>query len=104
MRDGLWMKGVSAMALSNDEQRTLDEIECALRDDDPMFVNAVSLDHLRRHRVIVGGLAFLLGAVMLVLGEVASQAQLAVGVIVGVAGFVSMFVAIAWMLRRRHHT
>jgi Protein of unknown function (DUF3040). len=92
------------MALSNDEQRTLDEIERALRDEDPVFVNAVSLDHLRRHRVIVGGLAFLLGAVMLVLGEVASQAQLAVGVIVGVAGFVTMFVAIAWMLRRRHHT
>ena len=91
------------MALSNDEQRTLDEIERGLRDD-PTFVNTVSFDHRRRHRVIVGGLAFLLGAVMLVLGEVASQAQLAVGVIVGVAGFVSMFVAIAWMLRRRHHT
>jgi hypothetical protein len=91
------------MALSNDEQRTLDQIERALRDDDPTFVNAVSLDHLRRHRVIVGGFAFLLGAVMLVLGEVASQTQLAAGVIVGVAGFVSMFVAIAWMLRR-HHT
>ena len=92
------------MALSNDEQRTLDEIERALRDDDPTFVNAVSLDHLRRHRAVVGGFAFLLGLVLLVVGEVASQAQLAVGVIVGVAGFVSMFFAIAWMLRRRHHT
>src|SRR6478752_883697 len=33
------------MALSNEEQRTLDEIERALRDDNPKYVNAVSVDH-----------------------------------------------------------
>jgi hypothetical protein len=53
-RDRPETKEGSAMALSNDEQRTLDEIECALRDDDPAFVYAVSLDH---HRAIVGGFA-----------------------------------------------
>ena len=91
------------MALSNDEQRTLDEIERGLRDD-PTFVNAVSFDHRRRHRAIVGGLAFLLGVVVLMVGEVASQAQLALGVVVSLAGFVSMFAAVAWMFHSRNHT
>ncbi|HEY5115484.1 MAG TPA: DUF3040 domain-containing protein [Mycobacterium sp.] len=92
------------MALSNDEQRTLDEIERALRDDDPTFADTVTFDHLRRHHAIVGGLVFLLGLMVLVVGEIASQAQLAVGVIVSVGGFVSMVAAVAWMIRRRHRT
>ena len=92
------------MALSNDEQRTLDEIERALRDDDPTFVSTVNFDHVRRHRVVVGGLAFLFGLVVLVVGEIASQAQLAAGVIVSVAGFVSMVAAIGWMLHRGQHS
>ena len=92
------------MALSNQEQRTLDEIERALREDDPGFVNAVSLDHLRRHRVLVGGSAALLGMILLVVGEVAAQAQLVIGVTVSTIGFVVMFVAIAWTIRRRNYT
>lgn len=88
------------MALSKDEQRTLDEIERALRDEDPRFATTVNFDHLLRRRMILGGLTFLLGIVAMVIGEVASQAQLAVGVVVGVAGFVVMFTAVAWMLRR----
>jgi len=92
------------MALSNDEQRTLDEIERALRDDDPTFVTAVSFDHLRRHRAIVGGLAFLFGMVALVAGEVVSQTQLAAGVTISLAGFVVMFAAIALTFRGRDHT
>lgn len=89
------------MALTNDEQRTLDEIERALRDDDPTFANAVNFEHLRRHRAILGGIGFLLGLVVLVVGEITSQAQLLVGVVVGVAGFVAMFAAIAWMFSSR---
>ena len=88
------------MALSKDEQRTLDEIERALHDEDPRFAATVDFDHLLRRRIIWGGLAFLLGMVAMVIGEVASQAQLAVGVVVGVAGFVAMFTAVAWMLSR----
>ncbi len=87
------------MALTNDEQRTLDEIERALRDDDPTFVNAVNLDHLRHHRKIVSALAFLVGLILLMAGEIASQAQLAVGIAIGVAGFTVMFAAIAWKVR-----
>jgi Protein of unknown function (DUF3040) len=98
-----WTKEGSAMALSNDEQRTLDEIERALRDDDPTFVNAVSLDHLRRHRAILGGFAFLLGMVVLVVGEVVSQALLVAGLIISLTGFMVMFSAIAWTFRGRDH-
>ena len=83
------------MALSNHEQRTLDEIERALRDEDPLFVHTVSFGRLRRRRVMMGALAFLLGMVVLVVGEVAAQAHLAVGVVVGLAGFVTMFAAAA---------
>ena len=37
-----WTERRTAMALSNHEQRTLDEIERALRDGDPTFVNTVN--------------------------------------------------------------
>jgi len=92
------------MALSNDEQHTLDEIERALRDEDPVFVQAVDFDRLRLRRVMTGAVVFLLGMVVLVVGEVASQAQLAVGVIVGVAGFVTMFAAAGWVFIGRRNT
>ena len=92
------------MALSNDEQHTLDEIERALRDEDPVFVITVDFDRLRLRRVMTGALVFLIGMVVLVMGEVASQAQLAVGVIVGIAGFVTMFAAAGWVFIGRRKT
>lgn len=91
------------MALSKDEQRTLDEIERALLDDDPTFESTVDFDHLRRRRSVGGGLAFLLGLTVLVAGEIASQEQLAVGVVGAVVGFVSMVAAVGWILHRQHH-
>ena len=91
------------MALSKQEQRTLDEIERALRDEDPDFANAVNLDHFRRHRALVGGSTLLFGVIVLVLGEIAAQAHSAIGVMISVAGFVVMFVAIAWTIRHRNH-
>ena len=92
------------MALSNDEQHTLDEIERGLRNDDPVFVQAVDFDRLRLRRVMTGALVFLLGMAVLVAGEITSQAQMAVGVIVGVAGFVTMFAAAAWVFIGRRST
>jgi multidrug efflux pump subunit AcrB len=89
------------MALSKDEQRTLDEIERALREEDPNFVSAVSFGRLRRRRIIIGGTAFILGMIALVVGEMVSQVQLAVGVVVSVAGFLGMFVALAWAILPR---
>jgi hypothetical protein len=91
------------MALSKDEQRTLDEIERGLREDIPEFADAARFDRLRRHRVILGGGAFLLGVVALVVGEVVSQVQLTVGVMVSLAGFGAMFAAIAWTVQHRYH-
>ena len=92
------------MPLSKQEQRALDEIECALRDDDPRFVNAVSFDHLRRHRALVGGSLLVLGMILLVVGEIASQAQLVAGIVVSIAGFLLMFAAIAWTIHRPHQS
>ena len=92
------------MALSNDEQHTLDDIERGLRNDDPVFVQAVDFDRLRLRRVMTGALVFLLGMAVLVAGEITSQAQMAVGVIFGVAGFVTMFAAAAWVFIGRRST
>lgn len=92
------------MALSKDDQRTLDEMERALREDDPRFAGTVSFDHQRRHRSVVGGSIFVLGIALLLVGEMASQVQLAAGVLIGLSGFLVMFAAIAWMVRQSHHT
>jgi type IV secretory pathway VirB3-like protein len=67
-------------------------------------VNAVSFDHLRRQRAFVGGSTALLGMVLLVVGEIATQAQLVIGVTVSLAGFAVTFVAIAWLSRHRNYT
>ena len=87
--------------LSKDEQDRLDEIERALRDDDPLFAANVDFYHLQRHQKLIGGAAFILGIVVLVLGAVATQALMAVGVIVSVAGFVVMVAAAKYLLDRR---
>ena len=88
------------MPLSKDEQRRFDEIEQALREDDPSFAATVTFDRLRRHRLIVGGLVFLGGLAVLLGGEVAAQVQLTIGVFVSVGGFVTMLAAAGWMLHR----
>ena len=41
------------MPLSKDEQRRFDEIEQALREDDPLFAATVTFDRLRRRRLII---------------------------------------------------
>lgn len=88
------------MPLSKDEQRRFDGIGQALREDDPLFAATVTFDRLRRHRLILGGLVFLGGLAVLLVGEAAAQAQLAIGVIVSLGGFVTMLAAAGWMLHR----
>jgi hypothetical protein len=87
--------------LSKDEQDRLDEIERALRDDDPLFAANVDFDHLRRHQTMTAGAAFILGIMVLVLGAVATQALMAVGVVVSVTGFVTMVAAAMYLWDRR---
>ena len=94
------------MPLSPEEQRKLDEIEQALRDDDPTLGSSVS--HARpRRRGIVGGVAVLFGSVVLLAGVVAAQAWL--GARVGVAfspaglliGSVGMLAVAGWLFGLR---
>ena len=78
------------MALSEGEQRRLDEIERALRTDDPKFAATITIEHARRHRFVVAALLFVLGMVILVAGLVTADAALWLGVVVSVAGFAAM--------------
>lgn len=92
------------MALSEGEQRRLDEMERALQRDDPRFAANVSIDHVRRRRWIVGGGVFLLGTSILVAGLVATAETTLVGVVIGVTGFLIMIAAAVTVFRPRRHT
>ena len=72
------------MPLSEHEQRMLDEIERALYEDDPKFATSVNVSRIRRRRPIVAGCLFVAGLVALVVGVIATQSLLAVGVVVSV--------------------
>ncbi|GAA2019465.1 DUF3040 domain-containing protein [Nakamurella flavida] len=82
------------MPLSEHEQRMLDEIERALYQDDPKFATSVNVGRIRRRRPILAGIAFLVGLVALVVGVIATQSLLAVGVVVSVLGFLAMVAAV----------
>jgi len=78
------------MPLSEHEQRMLDEIERALYQDDPKFATSVNVSRIRRRRPILAAIAFLVGLVLLVVGVIATQSVLTLGVIVSVTGFLVM--------------
>ncbi len=82
------------MPLSEHEQRMLDEIERALYEDDPKFATSVNVSRIRRRRPIVAGCLFVAGLVALVVGVIATQTLLAVGVVVSVIGFLTMVGAV----------
>jgi len=82
------------MPLSEHEQRMLDEIERALYQDDPKFATSVNVSRIRRRRPILAALAFVVGLVMLVVGVIATQSVLALGVIVSVLGFLVMVASV----------
>jgi hypothetical protein len=89
------------MSLSDEHRRALDEIERALEQDDPTFVATVNHDRLlqlRRRWIIIP--AFLLGAVIMVAGLVATHELLVVGVVSSILGFVMMPAAVALLLRQ----
>jgi hypothetical protein len=78
------------MALSEYEQRKLDEIERALHRDDPGFAGTINFATMRRHRRLVAAAVFVVGLLVLVVGAVLAQGPPLVGVAVSVLGFLVM--------------
>ncbi len=78
------------MPLSEHEQRMLDQIERALYEEDPKFATSVDVSRIRRRRPIAAAAVFVVGLVCLVVGVIATQNVLALGVVVSVVGFLVM--------------
>jgi hypothetical protein len=79
--------------LSEHEQRQLEQIEQALRADDPRFANVVHAADPRVHyrrRVIAAAFGFLIGVGLLLAGVVINVA------LIGVAGFMVMLACSMW--------
>ncbi len=75
------------MPLSEEELRLLEQMERALVAEDPKFASTLRGTRIRQHarrQVVLGGLAFVVGIVLLMTGAVAQQ------IAVGVVGFVVM--------------
>ena len=89
------------MPLSEDDQRKLDQIEQALAKDDPQFAETVNIDRWRRRRIVLAGASFTIGMVVLLVGLVITQAVLVLGVIISIAGALTMTAAAAVFLRGR---
>jgi len=91
------------MALSEGEQRRLDEIERALASDDPKFASTITIDQFRRHRAILAAALFVIGMVGVVAGLVITDGVLWAGVIISVAGVAAMVAGalVFFRIRRR---
>ena len=89
------------MTLSEGEQRRLDEIERALKSDDPNFGTTITISQFRRHRAIVAGTVFVLGMVALVTGLVVADAALWFGIAITLAGCALMVLAAVMFFRGR---
>lgn len=75
------------MPLSEHEQRLLEQMEQALYAEDPKFASSLRGKNARsnlRRRVVLAGIGFVLGLVLLMTGLVASE------VFISVAGFLLM--------------
>jgi hypothetical protein len=79
--------------LSEHEQRQLEQIEQALRTDDPRFADAVRATDPRVHykrRIIEAALGFVIGVGLLLAGVVINV------ILIGVAGFMVMLACSLW--------
>ena len=92
------------MALSEDEQRRLDEMETALRREDPSFAASVSIDRVRRRRRIAAAVVFVLGMVVLVGGLVATAETVLAGVLISTVGLIMMVAVAVAVIRWRRHS
>ena len=89
------------MPLSDGEQRWLDEIERAMQLDDPKFAATITIEHCRRQHAVVAGGLFLLGMIALVFGLVVTDASLWAGIVISLAGFVSMVAGVFLYFRHK---
>ncbi|MGI8458680.1 MAG: DUF3040 domain-containing protein [Propionibacteriaceae bacterium] len=77
------------MALSNEEQRLLDQMEAALAAEDPKLVNALRGTNIRRvyrRRAAAAGVGFFGGLALLIIG-------MSTNLVISVLGFVVMVAA-----------
>lgn len=89
------------MALSDGEQRRLDEIARALALEDPTFAQRITHAGLRRPRLVVAVAVFVMGMVALVTGLVLTDASLWFGLTILGAGVTAMGAAVVVALRER---
>ncbi len=91
--------GVGVMALSEGEQRRLDEIERALRSEDPRFAETITITRVRRHRKVLAVSVFVIGMVALVAGLVTTDASVWAGVAIIAIGVAAMITGVLLYLR-----
>lgn len=87
------------MALSNEEQRLLEQMEAALAAEDPKLANTLRgtrTRHLHRRRAVLAGVGFVMGLAALVVG-------MEFGIAVSIAGFVVMLIATVLALTSWRH-
>jgi len=89
------------MALSEYEQRKLDEIERSLHSDDPGLATILDSGVVRRHRRSVAAVTFVGGLVALLGGAVTALSVPLLGVVISVVGFVAMGVGAGLFLSGR---
>lgn len=78
------------MALSDDEQRRLDEIERALQRDEAQTAASITLGERRQRRLVAASAATCVGVVLLLSGLVLTQGSVIVGMVVGVTGLLTV--------------
>jgi Protein of unknown function (DUF3040) len=89
------------MALSEGEQRRLDEIARRLAIEDPSFAQRITHEGLRRPRLVVALAVFVMGMVLLITGLVLTDASLWFGLAILVAGVAAMGAALVVVFRER---
>jgi len=89
------------MALSDGEQRRLDEIAQGLTIEDPSFAQRITHDGLRRPRLVVAVLIFVMGMVARITGLVLTDASLWFGLVILIAGVAAMGTAVVLVVRER---
>jgi hypothetical protein len=79
------------MKLSRHEQQILAEIEQGVQAEDPEFFARMTGAHCRRGGTVWGSVALLSGLVAFIVAAVIAQVMPAVGVVVSLAAFMTMF-------------